>query len=330
MKIKTQTVQGKNNRRRKNIIISIIAAVLILFLVAGICISAEINSLYAQLDEQRQLLNDSLDKTVTSYLETKYLGMTAGNDNMIGEINGDELTEEQIQQLVQAVLGAVNKNLTDDIYEGTSQLAADKLRSSIAEAIQKALISMGISSETISDEVLALVMKEIEVSLNEHQKQLLEQMNDISNISNMVTNSETRIANLNSSISRIQTSYEKAIDALKKVDANLAARIDALLKDSGLSQDEYNRKVAELNSELEKLKNDLNAANADQSDRYNDLINELNNAANQNTTTAQDLQKQIEYLQNTLSHYLQNNAVRATITPRTDGGNGNQLTITVP
>lgn len=332
MKIKAESKnpRARQDKRTRNILISIVTVAVVLFAVAGLGVANEINSLYSQLDEQRALLNESLDKTVSSYMETKYFGTTHDNGSVEGAIDLSTLSEAEIQQLLDTVMGSVNEYLTDDVYKGLSELAVDDLRSSIAQSVQNTLLDMGVSSASISDEVTALVLKTIENNLNEYKNSLAEATNNITNVSNTVANTETKVTNLDASVKNLSKGYDSAIASLKTTDATLAARIDTILKNGATSSEEFERQIASLVTELKNQKQTMNDMNSTTNNNYNALLQQIENSNQSNTTTAENLTNQINNLQNTLTQYINNGAIAGSITPRTDGGSGNQLTLVIP
>ncbi|MBQ9303166.1 hypothetical protein [Butyrivibrio sp.] len=328
MKVKTKQYDKKRKNRKWIVAIAVIAA--LLFVLAGLGINSEINSLYSQLAQQRQQLNDSLDKTVTAYMETKYMGTTNGNQLTEGDLSLSDLTDEELDSIIQAVLGVVNENITDDVYTGASELAVDQLRSQIAQAIQNQLLSMGLSSATLSDEITALVLKNLESNLTDYQNQIIQNASNISSISNMAANTTTNIENLSSTIANVQKNYDASISSLKKQDEVLAAKIDSILKDSATSSSDFEKQLAALVSELASTNSSVSETNTTINNQYNDIMQQIENSQYSQANVTDDLQNQINTLQSALDSYINNGALAGTITPRTDGGSGNKLTLIVP
>ena len=59
-------------------------------------------------------------------------------------------------------------------------------------------------------------------------------------------------------------------------------------------------------------------------------MQQIENSQYSQANVTDDLQNQINTLQSALDSYINNGALAGTITPRTDGGSGNKLTLIVP
>lgn len=328
--MKKTDARTKKQRRAGGIITGVLVVAVLLFLLAGLSIYNEISHLQAQLDDQRASLDDSLNKSITAYMETKYLGTTNENGRVAGEIDFTELSDEEMQQIMAAIMNVLDQYLTDEVYTGASKLAANELRSSINDAINKALASMGLSSSTLSDEITALVLQNLQANLEDYKKNILENASDLSGVSGDVYNLDTKISNLDSSIAGLKSNYDATIAALKKTDEQLAARIDALMKDANTSQSEYDKKVSELVNQMSVMNQTINNNANTATNNYNQNVTDIQNLRNSVAASDEDLANRIDNLQNALNSYIENGAVAGSITPRTDGGSGNKLTLIVP
>lgn len=331
MRVRNVNPKRQSNKTPKNKILPIAVIIaLLLFLLAGIAINAEIKGLYDQLDEQQKLLDESIAKTVTAYMETKYLDSGNEKNSTEGEITGSGLTEDEIASLKDVILPLIQEYLTDDVYNGVSELMVDDLRNAIASAVQTRLLEMGISSDTLTDEITLLVMRGIQTNLTEYANNISTNAENISNISKSISGVETNISNLESSISSLQTSYESQIAALKETDSTLAARIDAILGSNSTTAAEYEQQIAALVSSLSELKNTLNEQSTTATNNYDNLTTQIDSTNNTITTPASELQQKIDQLQSILNAYINGGSLTGEIKTRTDGGSGQQLILYMP
>lgn len=328
--MKVQTKRYDKNRKKNKWAVFVVILAACFFLLAAFAINSEIRSIYSELSAQRKQLNDAIDKTVTAYMETKYMGTSNGNQLSEGSLENTELTEEEINNIVAAVMSVVNENLTDDIFTGASQLAVDKLRAQIAKAVQDQILALNLSSKTLTDEITALVLKGIEGNLADYQAQITSNSENVLNISNTVAGTSTKIENLDASINNLQKGYDSSIAALQKTDAVLASRIDSILKESSSSSQSFEKQVADLLSQIKNINSSVTNTNTDINNRYNNITQQIANSEYKQANITDDLQNQINTLQSALDQYIREGALAGTITPRTDGGSGNKLTLIVP
>ncbi len=301
---------------------------LVLFLTAGGAIAYELYQVNHELASQRARLEESIADSITSYMETKYLSDIDGT-TATGDINGNTLTQEELDLLMKEIMGVLDGTITEDVYNGASTLAVDQLKSRIDQAIQNALINNNIDKDTISNEIQLLVLKALENYLNEELSQILNNNNNISELSTIINQSETKIENINRSINNIQKSYEAQIKELEKHDAHLAKQIEALLKDNSMSEADYKAQIQNLMTEISKLNQDLSNANTTITNNYNNTSSQIENINNNINNNNKEVQQQLDTVNETIEKYA-SERIRATIGARNDGGNGNLFTITIP